>query len=86
MRPANHRTFLWRDTGTDWQMIAKKQTAKQGKKNPIGDRIQFLTMMSPDTIRSIKNAALEEDRAAWAVMEEAATEWLERHRKAQSKT
>jgi hypothetical protein len=37
-------------------------------------------MMSPDVIKGIKQAALNEDRAAWDVMEEAAREWLERRK------
>jgi hypothetical protein len=59
-------------------MIQKKKAAKRGRRNPLGDRRQFLTMMSPDIIRSIKKAALEDDRAAWDVMEEAARQWLQR--------
>lgn len=62
-------------------MAGKKKAQKQGMKNPIGDRVQFLTMMSPDVVKAIKEAALAEDRAAWAVMEEAAKEWLERRKK-----
>jgi hypothetical protein len=38
--------------------------------------------MSPDIIRSIKQAALEDDRAAWDIMEEAARQWLERRKSA----
>ncbi|MHC2467417.1 hypothetical protein [Bradyrhizobium embrapense] len=59
-------------------MIEKKKTVKRGRRNPLGDRRQFLTMMSPDIIRAIKKAAIEDDRAAWDVMEEAARQWLER--------
>jgi hypothetical protein len=38
--------------------------------------------MSPDIIVVVKQAAIEDERAAWAVMEEAAREWLERRKKA----
>jgi hypothetical protein len=39
--------------------------------------------MDPDVIRSVKQAALDLDRTASDIMEEAAKQWLERH---QSKT
>ncbi|WP_091895353.1 hypothetical protein [Bradyrhizobium sp. Rc2d] len=62
-------------------MIEKKKSAKRGRRSPLGDRRQFLTMMDPEIIRAIKMAAIAEDRAAWSVMEEAAREWLERRKK-----
>jgi hypothetical protein len=37
--------------------------------------------MDPDVIRAIKQAALDLDRTASDVMEEAAKHWLERHKK-----
>jgi hypothetical protein len=68
---------------TDARMAKKKKASKKkGWKSPIGDRVQFLTMMSPDVIVAVKQAAIEDERAAWAVMEEAAREWLERRKKA----
>jgi hypothetical protein len=63
-------------------MVEKKEAPKRGLRSPLGDRRQFLTMMSPDIIRSIKQAALEDDRAAWDIMEEAARQWLERRKSA----
>jgi hypothetical protein len=36
--------------------------------------------MDPDVIRAIKQKALDLDRTASDVMEEAARDWLERHR------
>jgi hypothetical protein len=63
-------------------MVEKKKAPKRGLRSPLGDRRQFLTMMSPEIIRSIKQAALEDDRAAWDVMEEAAKQWLERRKSA----
>jgi hypothetical protein len=36
--------------------------------------------MDPNVIRTIKQAALDLDRTASDVMEEAAKQWLERHR------
>ncbi|APG13743.1 hypothetical protein BKD09_35840 [Bradyrhizobium japonicum] len=61
-------------------MIEKKKPAKRGRRSPLGDRRQFLTMMDPDVIKAIKKAALEDDRAAWDVMEEAARQWIERRK------
>lgn len=61
-------------------MVAKKKASKRGRRTPVGDRRQFLTMMSPDIIKAVKQAALDDDRAAWDVMEEAAKEWLERRK------
>ncbi len=61
-------------------MVEKKKVPKRGRKSPVGDRRQFLTMMSPDVIRAVKQAAIEDDRAAWDIMEEAAKQWLERRK------
>jgi hypothetical protein len=65
---------------TDIRMVEKKKP-KRGIRSPLGDRRQFLTMMSPDVIKAVKQAALEDDRAAWHIMEEAAKQWLEQRRK-----
>lgn len=62
---------------TDAKMAEKKKQPTPLKRRPVGDRRQFLTMMSPDLIKSIKLAAIEDDRPAWDVMEEAARRWLE---------
>ncbi|MEH2562425.1 DUF4011 domain-containing protein [Bradyrhizobium sp. AZCC 2289] len=43
-------------------------------------RRQFLTMMSPDVIADIKQAGIEDYRAAWDVLEEAARDWLKRRK------
>jgi hypothetical protein len=61
--------------------MGAKKAPKRGKRTPLGDRKQFLTMMHPDVIRDIKEAAIEEHRAAWDVMEEAARLWLQRRKK-----
>ena len=45
-----------------------------------GDKRQFLTTMDPDVIRAFKQKALDLDRTASDVMEEAAKQWLERHK------
>ena len=63
-------------------MAEKKKAPKRLKRQPVGERRQFLTMMSPDVIKLIKLAAIEDDRPAWDVMEEAARQWLERRKTA----
>jgi hypothetical protein len=61
-------------------MAGKKRVAKRGKRTPLGDRRQFLTMMSPDVIADIKQAGIDDHRAAWDVLEEAARDWLKRRK------
>ena len=53
-------------------MVEKTAIPRKGRKPPLGDKRQFLTTMDPDIIRSIKLAALDEDRTASEIMEEAA--------------
>jgi len=65
--------------------MASKKPAKAPRKQPVGDRRQFLTTMSADVIRAVKLAALEDDLNAWQIMEEAAKEWLARRKKAKRK-
>jgi hypothetical protein len=65
--------------------MAEKKGLRPGQKNPIGDRQQFLTM-SPEVVNAIKGAALKRNQPAWVIMEEAATEWLEKQKKNQRGT
>lgn len=58
-----------------------KRAAKKGKRTPIGDRVTFIAMMDKDVIADIKQVAIEEHRAAWDVMEQAAREFLKRREK-----
>lgn len=62
-------------------MVGKKRAPKRGKRTPIGDRVTFLAMMDKDVVADIKQVAIEEHRAAWDVMEQAAREWLKRRAK-----
>jgi|ERR1041385_9065069 hypothetical protein len=66
-------------------MPAKKPAASGARKLPVGDRRQFLTTMSADVIKAVKQAALDDDRNAWEIMEEAAQQWLERRKTAKAK-
>ena len=50
-------------------------------RTPTAGRVQFLTMMDAEVVAGIKDAAEEERRPAWDVMEEAAREWLKRRAK-----
>jgi len=61
-------------------MADEKPPSRRGRKPPEGDKRQFLTSMDPDVIKAIKQAAIDKDRTASDVMEEAAKQWLERHR------
>ncbi|MCK1420940.1 hypothetical protein IVA78_11090 [Bradyrhizobium sp. 137] len=58
----------------------EKRAPKRGKRTPIGDRVTFLAMMDKDVIADIKQVAIDEHRAAWDVMEQAAREYLKRRK------
>ncbi|WFU40339.1 hypothetical protein QA640_40200 [Bradyrhizobium sp. CB82] len=59
-------------------MVGKKKAPKRGKRTPIGHRVTFIAMMDKDVIADIKQVAIDEHRAAWDVMEQAAREFLKR--------
>jgi hypothetical protein len=63
---------------------APKKTWKPGRatSKPVSDRKQFLAMLTPSVISDIKEAAREDGRPAWEIMEEAAVTWLAWRRKA----
>jgi Ribbon-helix-helix protein, copG family len=61
-------------------MADAKPSQKKGRKPPQGDKRQFLTSLDPEVIKQIKQAAIGLEKTASEVMEEAAREWLERHR------
>jgi len=61
-------------------MADETPAPRRGRKPPDGTKKQFLTSIDPDVIRAIKVAALATDKTASEVMEEAAKDWLERHR------
>jgi hypothetical protein len=60
--------------------MATKKPVKRARKQAVGDRRQFLTTMSADVIKAVKQAALEDDTNAWEIMEEAAKQWLLRRK------
>ncbi len=61
-------------------MVGKKKAPKRGKRTPIGDKVQFLAMMHPDVIADITQVALDEHRAAWDIMEQAAGKFMKRRK------
>jgi hypothetical protein len=66
-------------------MAAKKPATSGPRKLPVGNRVQFLTTMSADVIRAVKQAALDDNRNAWEIMEEAAQHWLDRRKSGRGK-
>ena len=66
-------------------MTEKKKPLLKGRKPPEGDRRQFLLSIEADVIRAVKLAALEDDRTASAIMEEAAKQWLDRRKSADAR-
>lgn len=79
-QPATHGTVPQIAQRAGRVMADEKPSPRRGRKPPQGDKRQFLTTMDPNVIRAIKQRALDLDRTASDVMEEAAKEWLERHR------
>lgn len=61
-------------------MADDKPSPRRGRKPPEGGKRQVLTTMDPDVIRAIKQVALHLDRTASDVTEEAAKQWLARHK------
>lgn len=59
--------------------MAEKEAGRPGRKPPTGVKKQLLTSMDPEIIKRIKSAAALRETTASLVMEQAASEWLERH-------
>ena len=69
------------DCTTQGQGDGGRQTvSKKGAKTPSRRQATIPDNQDPDVIRAIKQAALDVDRTASDVMEEAAKQWLERHK------
>lgn len=59
-----------------------KTTSKPKKTPPRTDgRRPLTTYMWPDTIKKLKMAALEDERNAYEILEEAVSNWLDSRRK-----
>jgi hypothetical protein len=62
-------------------VVAKpKEEASAGRMRGDGRR-QLLIYMSPDLIKELKRAALDEDRPAYELAEEAILDWLKRRKR-----
>jgi hypothetical protein len=74
--------LLYRDSmlGYESQMVEKRASKTLGKKNPIGKRTAFYVMLSPDVIKEIKHYTVVDELPAWAILEEAAKEWIARRK------
>ena len=77
---ATHGTVSGIAQRTGRAMADEIPSPRRGRKPPPGDKRQFLTTINPEVIRAIKQAALDMDRTASDLMEEAAKLWLERHK------
>jgi hypothetical protein len=58
---------------------------RRGRQAPPGDRRQFLATLDAAVIKALKSAALDDERSASDILEEAAREWLERRKAAQAR-
>ena len=80
LQSATNGTVLETAQRTGRAMTDAKRSPKKGRQPPPGDKRQFVTSLDPDVIRRIKQAAIGLDTTASEIMEEAAREWLERHK------
>jgi hypothetical protein len=62
------------------QMARAKEPDKD-RKVSSADKRNFFATMSADVIKSVKQAALEDDTTASEILEKAAREWLDRRKK-----
>jgi hypothetical protein len=58
-----------------------KPTKEGATRDRADERRQFLTYMKPELIRNLKIAAMEEERAAYELIEEAVTAFLKERRR-----
>jgi hypothetical protein len=61
-------------------MAQAKKGSGERKASTI-DKRNFFATMSADVVKSIKQAALEDDTTASEILEEAARQWLEKRKK-----
>jgi hypothetical protein len=61
-------------------MSGPKTARLKGRRPPEGEKRQFLVTIGPAIIKAIKTAAIEDDTTASEVMEQAASQWLERRK------
>jgi len=60
--------------------MARGGTTSKSTPRPRSDgRRPLLVYLNPDVIKRLKKAALDEDRPAYEITEEAVREWLQQH-------
>lgn len=57
-------------------MVSKKPASKTTQRARTDGRRPMLVYLRPDIIKQLKRAALDEDRPAYEITEEALREWL----------
>lgn len=57
-------------------MVLKKSRSKTAARTRADGRRPLLVYFQPDVIKQLKKAALDEDRTAYEIAEEAVREWL----------
>ena len=60
-------------------MADKKTGRRPGRPASDGEKRQFLASLDPDVLRRMKSAAALREQTTSSALEEAATEWLDRH-------
>ncbi|MCP3471812.1 hypothetical protein NLM33_25090 [Bradyrhizobium sp. CCGUVB1N3] len=66
-------------------MGGRRKAPVRGLRTPIGNRVKVLVMLDPVVVADIKDVAIEERRAAWSVIEDAAREYVERRKQKRAK-
>lgn len=61
-------------------MASRKPSSKATAGKRADGRRPLLVYLDPDVIKRLKKAALDEDRTAYEITEEAVREWLATHR------
>jgi hypothetical protein len=60
--------------------MAQAKKAGRESKGPSAEKRNFFATMSTDVIKSLKQAALEDDTTASEILEQAARDWLEKRK------
>jgi len=60
-------------------MASSASASKTVTKARSDGRRPLLVYLNPDVIKRLKKAALDEDRTAYEITEEAVREWLQKH-------
>jgi len=66
-------------------MAGKKPRSKTARQIRADGRRPLLVYLLPDVIKELKKAALDDDRNAYEITEEAVRKWLITHERSQSR-